>query len=883
MEIGDYISKTESFLEKQKDYLNLNDWRRNVPDINEYEFDTLEKDIHRRQFERKKKEANLHTKVVEGVRDRLKYFTQTYKAKAFLPENSHFIELARSVIEIHCDRVDSYTTDYPIFYEGFDSFEDDEAEFQNNLFRSATKLREVISSFNLSEDETRVEFYAENIAPLIMHEFLVEKFPQIKSKTEEKEIDFKSKPKQTLHLNNPNPPVWDPNLHYYDQEKETLQYYVDELKKIKQGVEIDGVYINGWMYFHMNFFVTSVPTNYVNPISGVIENKDVIGVPGLRDNEWFIIMENYELAKKLNKMVFVAAARRIAKTTMNSSHLSYCIVSGKMKILCAGGSSDDLKQMTQNVELCMNNIHPAFRTNLLTSEWEKEVTFGLRMKSAIGITQTTMRIKNLEGGAKSKSEAFAGFTPDAVLIDEIMKIPFKAQLTGLMPAISGEGGTLRCVVMLTGTAGSSELAKDAFNVLKEPSTMKILEMPWDVLDRMAGENITWKRRPFGTFLPGQMAKHPDGASVKYESNLADFLGVESEELSKTKMMVTDWKTSNENHLKVRKDIKRDLITYTREVLYYPMDPSDMLLSTEINPFNVQLAIHHKEYLLSKGRTGRKVTLDQNVDGTISVKDSDKELAVYPHPGGFIDSPIVLYEAPPENEPADYLYVAGFDDYKQDESSTDSVGSFHIYRVDSTFVKNGGKIVASLATRPDPHTELHRQIYLLQVLFNAKCLMENADMTYKIYLDNLRVTDLWLQKSIDFETDVTTDSEGKRKFGWNPSPKNKKLLLGMFVQYTNRDYYITDEETGDVIPIKGMQQIDDLGLLDEIIGYDSTKNVDRITSAMTCIGQEFYYYTQGMFPNISKQLNKHKNKEQDKENKRKSSMFFNKSSRGGFFK
>ena len=47
--------------------------------------------------------------------------------------------------------------------------------------------------------------------------------------------------------------------------------------------------------------------------------------------------------------------------------------------------------------------------------------------------------------------------------------------------------------------------------------------------------------------------------------------------------------------------------------------------------------------------------------------SDKQLADYPFQGGNIDSPVVIYEDPPEEGGVfDYTYVSSLDPYKSDK-------------------------------------------------------------------------------------------------------------------------------------------------------------------------------------------------------------------------
>ena len=46
------------------------------------------------------------------------------------------------------------------------------------------------------------------------------------------------------------------------------------------------------------------------------------------------------------------------------------------------------------------------------------------------------------------------------------------------------------------------------------------------------------------------------------------------------------------------------------------------------------------------------------------------LAEYPHQGGFVDAPVMIYEGLPEVKPPYGLYIAGLDDYKHDQSDGD---------------------------------------------------------------------------------------------------------------------------------------------------------------------------------------------------------------------
>lgn len=848
MELKEYFDSYYELLVDNKEYIEENDWTK-------IEIKEKRKIDYHSTTLAKEEEFKVHDSLVDFTVARLAKLISNYKNSKKEREYVKFLDVCKKIIDIHTKRSIEYIKTFK--YSEIEKASDrlTEVKFQQKVSNETSKIVDKISGLNMSLDEEDevIEFHDGKVAPLIMHYKLINLYPGIKKILDDKGIDFDTPPKNTLHILNPNPPEWNTRLHYFDQEKETLQYYVDEWKKMRLGIEIDGVYISPWMYYHMNFFVTKYPDQRLNRLTGQYESIDVIGTPPIRDNEWWVIMDNYELAKKEGLMMFLAATRRAAKTTMEASHLGHSVIDEKLELVVAGGSSTDLQVLEKNFNICQQNIHPAFRVYFTLEDSGKRIELGIKTKDSKTVLQSYLAIRNMDGGVKSKSEIFAGLTPDAVVIDEVMKLPFKSQVEGLKPAIDQPGGK-RCVVILAGTAGNEDLAKDGFEFLSDPEGNGVLNMPWEKFNRMVPEeHITWAERPFGTFIPAQMSAK-DGM-VKVDSNLAEFLGINSKKLARIPIKITDWGKAKEKIKQDRDKLKKKIESYTREVLYYPVCPSEMLLSTKVNPFPVQEAIAHREYLKSIGGKGKRGFLVQKNNGTIEFEmDETKPLADYPFKGGFIDAPVVLYEDLPKERPADFLYVAGLDDYKQDESGTDSIGSFHIYKLDVGLDSMCGKIVASLATRPDPHEKFHHQMYLLQQAFNAKNFMENADMKYKDFLERRRVADRYLMTALDFEADLASQSEGRRKYGWAPTPKNKKILFQKMVHYCNRIFQIYDED-GYEIDVLGVQMIDDIGLLDEIIAYKEGANVDRITSFMSCLAYEDYLVANYMAYNPNRMIEK----------------------------
>jgi hypothetical protein len=863
--ITDFIKKNKQQFQKYNSYIENNDWTELTIDSilkDEYFSDVFsaEKEKAKKaetvkliaEFVKKQKdtvksksdEYHLQKDLVLYILNRLTAFIKKTQGEHNNSKLKKFVEYSLEIVKTHTDRIDKYLYSIDITKIENQEVRSDEIKLTKECHEGINRIDEIVSSLNITEEQVAqgIQWLDRQKASVAMHETVAQKYPEVAAKVQSMGIDFTTPPPNEIHILNENPPEYNPNKNYWEQDVEVLQYYVNELKKIERGITIDGYYIDGWLYFHFNYFVTNVPkTIYVN---GLPENKDETKVPDLRDNE-IMITEYFNKSKRDGTLSFISATRRAAKTTMNSSRIARAQVLGKRQILCAGGSAEDLNHIHNNLEIHSSNVHPAFKLYYLSATPDgRGKTYGIKGKDNKSVVVANVYILNLEGGSNTKKkESLAGFTPDEFILDEAMKFPYKKQLEALESALWADG-ILRCFVLLTGTGGDTQLAVDAIKMLNNPRDYKVTLMDWDLLEKgVPPELITWKRRDYGLFLPTQMCtKHR-----KIKSNLADYLGIKSKTLSKVTLWVTDWENAKKDEERDRLALIKDKESHTRLLAYHPFDPDDIFLSGEINPYPVEALKKRKRFLEETGDTGRKVFLVQGKDGKITAEDSNKEVIQYRgQKGSFQDAPVLLYTSLPEVIPPANLYVAGFDDYKQDESGTDSVGSFHIYKVNIGMDKWCGRIVASLATRPDPHEKLHKQIFLLMKAFNARCFMENADDKFKTFLERKKVADLWLQHSLDFKSDMAQQSTGKKKYGWNPSPQNIKFLKNLAEHYANEEIEIEDED-GNAVTVLGCERLNDIELIQEMIDYKKENNTDRITSFMSCLGLEFYLDCNYMFP------------------------------------
>lgn len=838
---------------KYKKYIKENDWTESSINRNEnndmigskYYFI---KDISYNKeivHEGKESEYKVQQKIVKTIADRLKFFAEY--AMADIGNNIHADRLVKnmsSIIDIHLARIDKHISNSTVLEEKEEveadtkktqrDYKSEEIEFDNLLYKDRATIKDSVNKLDLERDnkDNVVDLLDNKKAPLSMRKSIEEHFPDVNKIVSDMKIDFHSKPKNEMLINIENPPKWNPDKHYFEQDKKTLQFYVDEFKKIENGIVVDGQFISGWLYTHLNVFKTYIPKERTNPNTGEVEIKDAIMCPPLRDNEWFIIQDNYLQAKKENKIMFLCATRRAAKTTLISSYLQWHALKGGKTLVVAGGSSEDLGHIEKDFKVTLLNADPAFHIPNISNNWKKEVKLGLKKRGRGDINPCTLNIINLEGGTENASEKLAGFTPDCFVLDECMKAPFKDQLDGALPAFESFG-KLRFVPILSGTGGNSLLSKDAHKVLKNPEQNRILSMNWDALERGVEEEfITWKRRKFGTFLPGQMSIV--AADLRVEKTLGEYLGREGV-LDKIKIQVTGWKKSLERFTERRLNLNGDKPSLTKEKVYFPLDPEDIFLSGKSNPFPREEIRNYINRLTEEGDVGKKVILEYNAHGEVEYALSDKEYPQVPHSGGFADAPCTLYADPLPNAGWGH-YICSLDDYKAEESLGDSVGSFVILD------RMTKEIVATYHSRPDPHNEFYRQGLLLMEMYAAECFMENADMGYKTFLDSLELTDKYLVKAFDMTGDFNLQSASTRKFGWTPTPSNKSNLFNFFVR-TMRSQEIYEDSNGKRRVKWGFEKTKDLRILEEMMQYKDGGNFDTIISTMASYFYDYYLTSQ----------------------------------------
>lgn len=495
-----------------------------------------------------------------------------------------------------------------------------------------------------------------------------------------------------------------------------------------------------------------------------------------------------------------------------------------------GFSDSDLSNIGEYCEYGLDHVHPFFRINRTKTDWSSGVTLGKRMSNGVRDVHAIISIANINMGRKTSTQKTAGLTPATAIFDEVGKGPIKKPYTAAMPSYDTPYGW-RLSPILAGTGGEVELSKDAQEMFSDPDTYNLLVMDWDILNRRAMKGKTWKERKWAMFVPGQMAN----SGVKRTIGLGDYLGKsDDKKLNKIKIDATDFEASTNKLNEERKKLStKDRVAYTSHTMFYPFTIDDCFLSSSQNLFPVEYAIKHKNDLLESGQySGMLCDVFLESGNKLGTTKSNKQLAGFPFSGGVIDAPVQIFEMPQSNRFDDFIYVSGSDPYKQAKSDTPSLGAFYVFKrrvgIRDPYAY---RIVASYVSRPSSIDQFCRTCEVLQKGYGAICLMENADQMYEQYLNRksgMPASFFLFAGEAIANKYVKAGSRQNSKLGLYPTPGNQNLLFSCVVDYCWQDFVIGyDDSTGLDITVKGIELIDDIALLDEIIQYKTGLNVDRI--------------------------------------------------------
>ena len=586
------------------------------------------------------------------------------------------------------------------------------------------------------------------------------------------------------------------------------------------GFMMDGVFINPFLYWHLNLWHTEVD---------VMDDRGRIyqqyANPSLRDNEWLVTNE-IDRAHTEKRGLVILGIRRFAKSVLEASYIAWgATFDENSQNVIAGLNAPDIKLITDKLDKGLNFLPEYFRWQRVEDNWKNQVTLGIKTKSGERIPFSQILIRNLDEG--NNEEAIAGTKPRKLIIDEIGKGSFLRGLQAAVPGFTTPFGW-GCSPILTGTGGDMKRFMDAKSLMFDVENYNFLTY----------NNEEDTRRVHGLFISNKYRME-----AKEDSTLGAYVNApKTSDLYNVQMLVSNEekadKITNDNLDRLKK--AGDRIAYLKEKMYYPQKVDDIFLNEDTNIFDIEAAKRQKTRLLQNEKTGTPVILF-NDEGKIGHEFTDKmPISNFPLKSTDAkDAPVVIYEFPIENPPYG-LYVAGIDPYRQGQAKySTSLGSVYIYKRmhDLTGEKYQDMFVASYCARPDKKETWEEQARLLIKYYNARALCENDDISFIEYMKS-KGDAHYLEKQPQWLLEVIPNTTVKREYGIHRSARKViDYLHTCLKRYMEDVIYSEKDEEGNVTrEITGVSKVFDPMLLEEIIQYNEEGNFDRIIAAELAIAQ-----------------------------------------------
>ncbi len=599
-----------------------------------------------------------------------------------------------------------------------------------------------------------------------------------------------------------------------EKSEEYKQFFNFHKELCTNGCMMDGVYMNPFLMWHLNFWNTEVD---VIDDFGRINQK--YANPLLRDNEWLVTNE-IDRAQKEKKGLVILGIRRFAKSVIEASYIGQgATFDENSQNIIAGLNAPDIKLITDKIDKGLNFLPKAWRWQRVEDNWKNQVTLGIKTRGGERIPFSQIIIRNLDGG--NNEEAIAGTKPRRLIIDEIGKGSFLRGLQAAIPGFTTPFGW-GCSPILTGTGGDMKMFMDAKSLMFDVENFNFLEY----------NNAKDEKRVHGLFIG-----HKYRMEAKEQSSLGAFLKKpKGSSLYQVDMIVSNeelaTKITNDNLEKLKK--AGDRMAYLKEKMYYPQEVDDIFLNEDTNIFDIEAAKRQKTRLLNQERVGTPVVLYDDGQG-VKHSFSDKlPISTFPLKNTDLkDAPVIIYEFPVSDPPYG-LYVAGVDPYRQGKAAySTSLGSVYIYKrmTSISSEKYQDMFVASYCARPDDKKTWEEQARLLIKYYNARTLCENDEISFIDYMIS-KGDQHYLEKQPEWLKEIVPNTTVRRDYGIHRSAeKIRDFLHGCLKKYTEEVIHVEKNEDGIIVSeTKGMSKILDAVLLEEMIQYNEDGNFDRIIAA-----------------------------------------------------
>jgi hypothetical protein len=292
--------------------------------------------------------------------------------------------------------------------------------------------------------------------------------------------------------------------------------------------------------------------------------------------------------------------------------------------------------------------------------------------------------------------------------------------------------------------------------------------------------------------------------------------------------------------KKRKDIVDNSVNNSalnEYIQQYPQSPEEAFLQVSTNEFPVVELRAQLNKIIANNLYKKKTqpVLLYYKDGKSRMKpDMDNILSpITEYPNKQLDTtgaPVIL-EPPIPNAPKG-LYKAGYDPYRQNQSTGPSLGAFYIYKSANNLSSTGDIIVAWYVARPATSDIYNRNVEMLAELYNLEVMHENEVTEVISYFRKRKKLHLLASQPDSIIAKHITNSKVARVYGMHMNEKLKDAGEKYIKKWllTERDF---DEHGNKIL---NLETIYDIGLLQELIAYNRSGNFDRVMALMQLMFQ-----------------------------------------------
>lgn len=277
----------------------------------------------------------------------------------------------------------------------------------------------------------------------------------------------------------------------------------------------------------------------------------------------------------------------------------------------------------------------------------------------------------------------------------------------------------------------------------------------------------------------------------------------------------------------------------KHIQEFSLCPSEAFLTVSTNNFPVVEIRRQLDKVRSLGlqyTKGLPVRLVRDEEGKVKIMpDLKKELEpiyTYKVKTTSLQGAVIIYEAPIAAPPKG-LYKIGYDPYRQDQSSGDSLTSIIVYK--GTYLGSYTKecIVAEYVGRPPEADDANSIAALLAELYNTTIMHENEVTHVKTYFRRTKMLHLLAVQPDAVINKNVKNSSVARVYGCHMNVQLKDAAEKYIKDWLLR--VLDHDEEGT--PITPLDFIYSIGLLEELLYFDRKKgNFDRIMSLAMCMFQ-----------------------------------------------